>query len=73
MKTAGPHTPFIGQSPAWQGGEAEGWTEPSTAEAPVAERTKDFLAFVEEQVKARTAEQDATIREIVNIDWSEQS
>ncbi|MGB4135609.1 MAG: hypothetical protein WA971_03530 [Microbacterium sp.] len=58
---------------AWPGGEPEGWTEPSTAEAPVTERTKDFLAFVEEQVKARTAEQDATIREIVNIDWSEQS
>lgn len=58
---------------AWPGGEAEGWTEPSTAEAPVVERTKDFLAFVEAQVKARTAEQDATIREIVNIDWSEQS
>lgn len=58
---------------AWPGGEADGWTEPSTAEAPVTERTKDFLAFVEEQVKARTAEQDATIREIVNIDWSEQS
>ncbi|PRI10419.1 hypothetical protein [Leucobacter massiliensis] len=57
----------------WPGGEADGWTEPSTAEAPVTERTKDFLAFVEEQVKARTAEQDATIREIVNIDWSEQS
>jgi len=57
----------------WPGGETEGWTEPSTTEMPVAERTKDFLAFVEEQVKARLAEQDATIREIVNIDWSEQS
>lgn len=58
---------------AWPGGETEGWTEPSTAEVPVVERTKDFLAFVEAQVQARTAEQDATIREIVNIDWSEQS
>ena len=58
---------------AWPGGEAEDWTEPDTTERPVAKRTDDFLAFVEEQVKARTAEQDATIREIVNIDWSEQS
>ena len=57
----------------WPGGEPEGWTEPDTTETPVTARTKDFLAFVEEQVKARAAEQDATIREIVNIDWSEQS
>ncbi|WP_426168159.1 hypothetical protein [Microbacterium sp. DWRC1-3] len=57
----------------WPGGEAEDWTEPDTTERPVAKRTDDFLAFVEEQVKARIAEQDATIREIVNIDWSEQS
>lgn len=58
---------------AWPGGEADDWTEPSTVETATTERTKDFLAFVEEQVQARTAEQDATIREIVNIDWSEQS
>lgn len=58
---------------AWPGGESEDWTEPDTTERPVAKRTDDFLAFVEEQVKARIAEQDATIREIVNIDWSEQS
>ena len=58
---------------AWPGSEAEDWTEPNTTERPDAKRTDNFLAFVEEQVKARTAEQDATIREIVNIDWSEQS
>lgn len=58
---------------AWPGGESDGWTEPATAEVAVTERTKDFLSFVEEQVKARLAEQEATIREIVNIDWSEQS
>lgn len=29
------------------------------------ERTEDFLAFVEEQVKARTAEQDAVIRQVI--------
>ncbi|WP_377464640.1 hypothetical protein [Populibacterium corticicola] len=50
---------------AWPGGEAEGWTQPSTAEVPVVERTKDFLAFVEEQVQARTAEQDAVIRQVL--------
>lgn len=32
---------------------------------------EDFLAFVEEQVRARQQEQDATIREIVNTDWSD--
>ena len=58
---------------AWPGGEAEDWVAPDTTERPVTKRTEDFLAFVEEQVAARTAEQDATIREIVNIDWSEQS
>jgi hypothetical protein len=58
---------------AWPGGEAEGWVAPESTEKRVTERTKDFVAFVEEQIKARGAEQDATIREIVNIDWSEQS
>lgn len=55
----------------WPGGEAEGWIEPDTTEQPVTERTKDFLLFVEEQIAARRAEQDATIREITNIEWSE--
>lgn len=56
----------------WPGGEAEDWTEPDTSERPVTERTKDLLAFVEEQVTARQAEQDAAIREVTNIEWSEQ-
>lgn len=37
----------------------------------VTARTSDFLAFVEEQVKARQQEQAATIQEIVNTDWSD--
>lgn len=49
----------------WPGGETEGWSEPSTTEGPVVERMKDFLAFVEEQVAARTAEQDAVIRQVI--------
>ncbi|MFC6397748.1 hypothetical protein [Luteococcus sanguinis] len=55
----------------WAGGEAEGWTEQDTSERPVTGRTEDFLAFVEAQVQARQREQDATIREIVNTDWSD--
>ena len=55
----------------WPGGEAGNWAEQSTAETPVTERTNDFLAFVEEQVKARQQEQAATIQEIVNTDWSD--
>src|SRR6218665_1394780 len=50
---------------AWPGGESEDWTEPDTAERPVAGRTDDFLAFVDEQVAARRAEQDATIRSVI--------
>lgn len=49
----------------WPGGEADGWTEPDTTERTVTERTKDFLAFVAEQVAARTAEQDAVIRRVI--------
>ncbi len=56
----------------WPGGETEDWTEPNTLERPVTERTNDFLTFVEEQVTGRQAEQDAVIREITNIDWSDQ-
>ncbi|CAN7388254.1 hypothetical protein LJR044_002375 [Microbacterium foliorum] len=55
----------------WPGGEAEDWTEQDTSERPVTARTEDFLAFVEAQVQARQREQDATIREIVNTDWSD--
>lgn len=55
----------------WPGGEAEDWTEQDTSEQPVIGRTEDFLAFVEEQVQARQGEQDATIREIINTDWSD--
>ena len=55
----------------WPGGEAGNWAEQSTAETPVTERTNDFLAFVEEQVKARQQEQAATIQEIVNTEWSD--
>ncbi len=57
---------------AWPGGEAEDWTPPDTIERAVTNRTEDFLAFVEEQVLARRAEQDATIREITNLEWREQ-
>lgn len=57
---------------AWPGGEAEDWVAPDTTERPVTRRTEDFLAFVEEQVLARRAEQDAVIREITNIGWREQ-
>lgn len=56
----------------WPGGEAEGWREPDTTERPVSDRTKDFLGFIEEQVIARQAEQDSVIREIANIEWSDQ-
>lgn len=56
----------------WPGGEAEDGTDPDSTERPVVDRTKDFLAFVEEQVAGRQAEQDAVIREIANIEWSEQ-
>ena len=55
----------------WNGGEAEDFTEPDTTDRPVTERTEDFLAFVEEQIRARQQEQDATIQEIVNTDWSD--
>lgn len=57
---------------AWPGGEAEDWSEPSTVERPVTERSSDFLAFIEEQVLARTAEQEARIREITHIEWTDQ-
>lgn len=57
---------------AWPGGEAEDWTPPDTTERPVTNRTEDFLAFVEKQIVARRAEQDATIREITNLEWQEQ-
>ncbi|MGO2747563.1 hypothetical protein [Microbacterium sp.] len=57
---------------AWPGGEAEDWTPPDTTERPVTNRTEDFLTFVEEQIVARRAEQDATIREITNLEWQEQ-
>ncbi|WP_447587983.1 hypothetical protein [Microbacterium lacticum] len=50
----------------WNGGEAEDFTEPDTTDRPVTKRTEDFLAFVAEQVAARTAEQEATIRRIVS-------
>lgn len=55
----------------WPGGEAEDWTEQDTSERPVTARTEDFLAFVETRVRDRQREQDATIREIVNTDWSD--
>lgn len=50
---------------AWPGGEAEGWEEPDTTEQTVTERTKDFLAFIDEQVAARFAEQDEVIRQVI--------
>ncbi|ALJ20945.1 MULTISPECIES: hypothetical protein [Microbacteriaceae] len=56
----------------WPGGEAEDWEAPDTTERTVTNRTEDFLAFVEEQVLARRAEQNATIREITNLEWREQ-
>lgn len=49
----------------WPGGESEDWAPPSTEETPVTERTKDFLAFVEEQVAARQAGQDMLIEKLV--------
>lgn len=52
----------------WPGGEAEGWAEPDTSEHPVEKRTEDFLAFVEEQVAAREAEQEAFIRSFADED-----
>jgi len=55
----------------WPGGEVYGWSEPDTKERPVAERTKDFLAFVVEQVAVRLAEQDAVIRRVINAEREE--
>lgn len=55
----------------WPGGEAEGWVSPDTTERPVTARTADFISFVEEQVHARQAEQDAVIRETIQSEWSE--
>lgn len=52
----------------WPGGEAENWTELDTAERPVVERIKDFLAFVDEQVAARRDEQDTAIRRVIADD-----
>lgn len=54
----------------WPGGEAEDWTEPDATERPVTERTKDFLAFVGEQVDTRGAAQDAVIRAVINDEGS---
>lgn len=58
---------------AWPGGEAEDTLPQDTADRPVTDRTADFVSFVEEQVLARRAQEDATIREIVESDWSERS
>ena len=52
----------------WPGGESEDWAEPDTSERPVTARTKDFIDFVTEQVAARTAEQDAVIRQVVDAE-----
>lgn len=50
----------------WPGGEEEGWTPPDVTEHQVAGRTDDFLAFVDEQVAARRAEQDRVMQEIID-------
>ena len=52
----------------WPGGESENWVEPDASERPVTERTKDFVDFVAEQVAARTAEQDAVIRQVIDAE-----
>ncbi|MDL9947671.1 hypothetical protein QSJ19_19215 [Gordonia sp. ABSL11-1] len=51
---------------AWPGGEAEDFTPPDTTEHPVTDRTDDFLAFVDERVAARRAEQDRVVQEIID-------
>lgn len=51
---------------AWPGGEEEHWTPPDTSEQPVSERIDDFLAFVDEQVAARRAEQDDVMQQILD-------
>ena len=51
---------------AWPGGEAEDWTPPDTSEYPVTDRTDDFLAFVDEQVAARRAEQEQVVQQILD-------
>ena len=52
----------------WPGGESENGVEPDASERPVTERTKDFVDFVAEQVAARTAEQDAVIRQVIDAE-----
>lgn len=49
----------------WRGGESEDWTPPDSTERDVTNRTDDFLAFVDEQVAKRQAEQDAVIRKVI--------
>lgn len=49
----------------WPGGEAEDWTAPGTNERPVIERTKDFLTFVEEEVKKRASSQHQLIDRMI--------
>lgn len=55
----------------WPGGEDEDFTAPDTAEQPVTERSKDFVAFVTEAVRAREAEQDAAMQEILAAEREE--
>ena len=57
----------------WPGGESEDFVASSSAEHPVLERTKDFLAFVDEQVAERRAERQAAVRQIVEDEQGEES
>lgn len=53
---------------AWPGGEAEDWSEPDTSERAVTERTKDFLAFVDEQVAQRRDEHSLFLTDPESLD-----
>ncbi|GFZ83252.1 hypothetical protein [Nesterenkonia alkaliphila] len=55
----------------WPGGEAEDFSAPDTTERPVTDRNEDFVAFVTESVRARQAEQDAAMQEILEDEREE--
>lgn len=55
----------------WPGGEAEDFSAPDTTERRVTGRNEDFVAFVTEAVRAREAEQDAAMQEILEDEREE--
>jgi hypothetical protein len=57
----------------WPGGEPEDWTEPDNQEHPVTERSKDFIAFITEQVQAWQREEDIAVQEIIQTEWNNRS